>query len=422
MAEIETEQRRLSVIAQVAKLKLAKVSSQVFARVANLPATLRRGETVEPIMATAGGSGGSLLRKSLLWLVLAPTVLFAVYTAFWQSEGYVAEARLTVRAAQERPASMADPASFLGKLTGGAKNTQQDSYIILNYIRSHAIIIDLGGRTYLETVFSRPDGDYFSRLKKGRTIEDLLQYWSKHIIASVDTVSGILTVKVIAFTPEDALRVSQDIIQQSEKLVNAISLRNRRDALARAEDEVALSARNLAEARQKTLQFRNENVLIDPASRAAGLSELIGKLTVEKLEIENTLATLSSSLSSDAPSQRFQRGKLDTLNQQIDTLKASLTNLRGDDTVSAQMATFERLKLDEQFAEKIYSIAQNASIRARQELNKQQLFLVTVVAPTLPESATYPKVAANILLLLASLFVLWAIGALIGATINDQMV
>jgi len=316
---------------------------------------------------------------------------------------------------------MADAASLIGKLSGGsAKSSFQDSYIVLNYIKSRAIIVDIGGRDYLEKIYSRDGADYFSRLSRGANLEDLLKYWMSRVTASVDTVSGILTVHVEAFQPEDALRLSQDVVRLSEALVNRITLRNRSDAVARDELEVSLSAQKLADARDKLRQFRNENVLIDPASRAAGIGEILGKLTMDRIDLENSMSSFSGSLSSDSPSLRVQKAKLAALDRQIQELKNKLTDSKSNDTVSAQISTYERLKLDEKFAEAIYTVAQNSYQKARLELEKQQLYLVLVVAPTLPESATYPKVVASSMLLFTSLGVLWAIGALITASINEQ--
>jgi capsular polysaccharide transport system permease protein len=313
-------------------------------------------------------------------------------------------------------------ASLISRFTGGSvTNTQQDSYIVLNYIKSSAIIVDLGGRAYLEKVFSRSDIDFFSRLSKGEPIEELQKYWRSRVTASVDTISGILTFKVTAYTPGDALRVAQDIDRLSEALINRISLRSRRDALERADDEVKRAGASLADARQKLLSFRNSNDLIDPGSRATSLGEMIGKLTLEKIDTETSLNALSGALSGDSPTERVMRAKLASLNQQIDALKAKLADPKGTGAVSSQIAEYERLKLDEQFAEKIYIIAQDSYMRARQKLDQQQLYLVTIVPPVNPEKATYPKIIASTLLLFVSLFIFWSIGALIWASIRDQM-
>lgn len=423
MAKIRFDQRPLAGIVGVAKQRFATVSIQTFTQAAKLPATFSRVRDIsEEKILPKSGSGGFLLGKSLFLLVIAPTIFFMLYAALWESDGYVAEARVTVRTAQEQRGALPDAASLIGKVIGSSKSTQQDSYIVLNYIKSYAILVDLGGSAYLENVFSHTDIDYFSKLKNGSPIEDLYKYWDKHVIASVDTVSAILTIKVAAFKPEDALKITQNIIELSEKLINTISMRNRKDAADRTEVEVAHSAQKLAVVRQKLLQFRNQNELIDPGSRAASIMEMVSKLTLEKIDVENSLRTLSGSLSMDAPSQRFQRSKLAAIEQQILALRNTLTNAQSDDNVAAQIANYERLKLDEQFAEKIFTISQNAFLRARQELDRQQLYLVTVVAPALPGSATFPKVASSTLLLFASLFVLWAIGALIVASVNDHMV
>lgn len=386
-----------------------------------LAPALRAGAELAERLTAAGGEGG-LLGKSFLLMVALPSFIFWCYAAFWQSDGYVAETRLTVRAAQEHRGAMSDAASLIGKLSGGPKSTFQDSYIVLNYIKSRAIIVDIGGRQYLEGMFAQGDVDYFSRLKRDSNLEDLWKYWTRHVTASVDTVSGILTLHVEAFRPQASLQIAKDIIRLSEELINQVTVRNRKDAVARAELEVSMSSQRLAEARDQLLQFRNQNVLIDPGSRAANIGELIGKLTIERIDIENALSTFSGTLSADSPSQRVQRARLAALDHQIAELKKKLTDSRSNDAASAQIASYERLKLDEQFTEKLYTIAQNSYQKARQELEKQQLYLVVVVTPTLPESATYPKVSASTLLLFGSLLMLWAIGALIAAGINDHMV
>jgi capsular polysaccharide transport system permease protein len=385
--------------------------------------TLSQGVDIVSDAVAAVGSGGGLLGRSFIAFIVAPTVIFWLYSAFWQSDRYVAETRITVREAQKKePSNMGDAASMIAKMTGGGGGSKetQNSYIVLNYIKSRAILLDLGGRAYFEPKFSN-QGDYFSRLATGANLEDLYKYWLNHVQASVDTVSGILTIRIDAFQPQDALDLAKDVLRASETLVNQITLRNRTDALERAESEVGSSREKLANAREKLLQFRNQNFLIDPGSRAKSIGELISKLTLERIELVNALSTFSSSLSNDSPSQRLKTTRLAAVDQQLAELKKKLTDSQGSDTVSAQIAGYEKLKLEEQFAERLYTISQSAFEKARQDLERQQLYLVTVVPPTLPESATYPRVVANTILLFCALVVIWAILALLGASINDQV-
>ncbi|WP_424360147.1 hypothetical protein [Methylocystis parvus] len=388
-----------------------------------LPVLSQGVDMVSEALSTMA-AGGGWLRKSFFIVVVAPTIVYLLYASLWQSDRYVAETRLTVREAQkkEQP-KLGDAASMTARMTGGSSGSRdsQNSFMVLNYIKSRAILVDLGGRAYLERKFAPPGADYFSRLSKGADLEELWKYWLEHLSASVDTISGILVFRVDAFQPQDALDLANDIVRLSEDLVNRITLRNRSDALARADNEVSLARQKLADAREKLLQFRNQNFIIDPGSRAGSLSEMIAKLTLERIEIVNMLSTFSTTLSSDSPSQRLQRTKLAAIDQQIADLKKKLTDNQADDVVSAQISSYERLKLEEQFAASLYAITQSAYETARQDLQRQQLYLVTVVAPILPESATYPRVFGNTVLLFFTLLVIWAVGALITASIQDQM-
>lgn len=389
-----------------------------------LPALSQGVDLVSEAFANARGGGG-LLRRSFLAVVVLPTLIYWFYAALWQSEQYVSEARLTVREAQKKEKRGTDAASIIASMTGGGGGSSKDtqnSYMVLNYIKSRAILLDLGGRPYLEKKFGGSDVDFFSRISSGATLEDLWKYWLNHLQASVDGVSGILTLRIDAFHPQDSLDLTKDVIRLSENLINRITLRNRHDALARAESEVNLSREKLAEARQKVLQFRNQNLLIDPGASASSLGELIGKLTLERIELLNALSTTATSLSADAPSQRLQKTRLAAVDKQIGDLKKKLTDEQASDAVSSQIAGYERVKLEEQFAERMYSISVTAYEQARQDLERQQLYLVTIVAPSLPESATYPRVIGSTLLTFVSLLVIWAIVSLMVALFEDQMI
>ncbi|MBU6525666.1 hypothetical protein JMJ47_000275 [Methylocystis sp. MJC1] len=387
--------------------------------------TLSQGvDLVSEAFANARGGGG-LLRRSFLAVVVLPTIIYWFYAALWQSDQYVSEARLAVREAQKKETRGTDVASIMANITGGGGGSSKDtqnSYMVLNYIKSRAILLDLGGKPYLEQKFGGSDVDFFSRISSGANLEDLWKYWLSHMQASVDGVSGILTLRIDAFHPEDSLDLTKDVIRLSENLINRITLRNRNDALARAESEVNLSREKLAEARQKVLQFRNQNLLIDPSASASSLGEMIGKLTLDRIELLNALSTTSTSLSADAPSQRLQKTRLAAIDKQLGDLKKKLTDDQASDAVSAQIAGYERVKLEEQFAERMYSISVTAYEQARQDLQRQQLYLVTVVAPSLPESATYPRVVGSTLLMFVSLLVIWAIVSLMVALFDDQMI
>ena len=128
-----------------------------------LPTLIRESfEGMAEKLATArADAGGGLLGRSFIFAVVLPTFLFWLYACFWQSERYVAETRLTVRAQHEKK-SGTDAASMITKLTGGGSSTaSQDAFMVLNYVKSRAIVADLGGRDYMEKKFAGPASTIF---------------------------------------------------------------------------------------------------------------------------------------------------------------------------------------------------------------------------------------------------------------------
>jgi capsular polysaccharide transport system permease protein len=108
------------------------------------------------------------------------------------------------------------------------------------------------------------------------------------------------------------------------------------------------------------------------------------------------------------------------LDKQIADLNALLLGKTGAGTISNQLKDYEILKLREEFAEQMYMLARSSFEDARKKLDKQQLYLVVVVPPILPELAAYPRVFANTGLVALGSFILWAIAALIFASVRDS--
>ena len=176
-------------------------------------------------------------RTSFAVFVLAPSLGCVTYLAFIASDQYMAEARFAVRAAQfkstdSKTGSIQLSSSGLPVLAG------QDAYVVASYIRSPAIFADLPGSLDLRAIYSRPEADFWAHLDPKASLEQLSDYWRSTVSAYVDGPSGVVTVKVRAFRPEDAEALAKAIVSASEALVNRLSERARRDAMGHAEEGV----------------------------------------------------------------------------------------------------------------------------------------------------------------------------------------
>jgi len=357
---------------------------------------------------------------SLIALVFVPTVISFLYLWLLAPDEYVSEARFAVRSATEMQQSAINDALSVISSFAGSRSTTQDGFIVTDYIRSRTIIDDLGGKDVLYGIYARDEADWLSRLGRPLPLEKIWKYWKKKVTAVIDTPSSVITLEVRAFTPDDAHRLAQMIVHRSEQLVNEISERSRRDATMRAEAEVNAARDGLSEARAALLIFRNENNLIDPLANAKGIGVLVGQLTQEKVKIENDLATIDKSVASDSPIQRLLKARLTNINKQIDQYREDLAGRTQNQTVSKQLALYEDLQLRSQFAEKLYGFALAGFEKARMEQEKQQLYLVTIVRPSLPERATYPQVVVDTVLIAAALVIGWSMLALVIAAVRDH--
>jgi capsular polysaccharide transport system permease protein len=363
---------------------------------------------------------GRLILWSFLIFVAIPSLTFLIYKAVFASPQYVSEVKLVVRSADKNEAIMEGLSVFQKLISRNGISSNQDGQIVISYIKSRAILEDIGGKPILSAIYGRDDIDYFSRLKGKQSYEDIQKYWKRHITSSIDTISNILTVRVRAYSSADAYTIAQKILENSEKLINRISERTRKDALDRAAAEVDRAATNLAAQRQALLEFRNRSGSIDPIADVKSTSSLIFALTLQKVELESQMASVAGSIDPGSVIERQRRTQIGTLDKKIEELKATLTNKASVDAISEKLREYEQLRLRGLFAEKIYELSQREYESARKEMSRQQIFVNPIVSPKAPESATYPMVFLESGLFFVVSLMLWGIAMLITASFIDH--
>ena len=383
-------------------------------------------------ITTVVGSGirlNTIVRRSLgiLWYtfiicVCLPAIIYFTYLLLVASAEYESEARFAVRGPSEtRNTAITDVLASLSSVVGG-RSTAQDSFIVADYIRSRTIIEDLGGKSVVENIYCKRDVDWFSRLASEQTLEDVWDYWRDKITAIIDTQSNVLTLRVRAFAPGDAKNLADQIVQRSERLVNEISERARNDTLSRAQAEVDLALQRLAKLRASLLEFRTGASTIDPIGSATSLSETLTALSREKITLEGNREALRSVMDKNAPTLRFLSTQIESIDQQIKILQGKMTSrTETTATLSGQLAVYEDLQLQSQFAEKLFTIAQAGYEKARAEQEKQQLYLVTIVRATMPEEASYPKPFVSAAVVFAVCLMFWSMMTLVIASIGDHI-
>ena len=368
------------------------------------------------------------LPASLALTILVPTLLAAIYYCFIAADQYVSESRFAVRTNEGQAADV------LGIVSGMPRATVvSDSYIVADFIASREMVQILEQRLPFREIYANPAADFLTRLASEDTIEELVAYWNRRVDVFFDPAKNTITVRVAAFSPQDAQNVLTVIMEATESLVNDLSARARRDAVRFASAEVARAELRIREARDNMLAFRSENKQFDPAATAEAALSIVGQLEAEQSTLNSQLAALSGYLGEDAPSIQMLRSRIAALQEESDRIQDQIANgeipdrnaptpeAGAGEALVGVLAKYQELLLDQEFAEKAYTAALGSLERARAEADRAQSYLAIYVNPNVAEDATYPRRLLAIFVVALLSLVVWSISALGFLSIRDHM-
>ena len=318
-----------------------------------------------------------------------PTILAGVYYFFIAADQYVAEFRFALRAVEPVRGEIAG----IFQPSAAPSPVSVDSHAVVQYLGSRDIIDDLAKTLDLREMFSRSTADWWARLQLPVSIEELVRYWKNQVDAFYDVTNGTIVVRARAFTPEDALQLAQGIFASSERLVNELSARARRDTLRNSESEVRRAEKRLKTALTRLSEFRDREGLIDPRKSADAVQALAARIRDDIVRAETELSTVKHYMRADAPSVKMLEARIQSLQAQLHSVESEVTDTEKSrsEVLSRVMESYERLESERTFAEKAYQHALEALDRARMNADRQQVYIAGFVQPSLPEEALYPR-------------------------------
>jgi capsular polysaccharide transport system permease protein len=316
-----------------------------------------------------------------------------------------------------------------------SSQTTSDSYMVTEYIASREMVRQLEQRLPLREMYSSSRADFLTRLDPTASLESLVAYWNKRVDAYFDSSKQTIVVTVQGFTPDDAERITREIVEIARLLVNDLSAQSRRDAVQFAATELARAELRARAAKQDLLEFRIEHTDLDPTATAEATLGIASELEAERSRLTSQLASLEGYLAEDAPSVQMLKSRIAALNREVARIKTHIGQPGSEDVAgtdgnpaggdSAAFASligeYQDLILNQEFAEKSYTAALASLDRARSEVERTQSYLAVYVHPRPAESAIYPNRALNVFIVLVLASVFWAIGALGFMTVRDHV-
>ncbi len=368
--------------------------------------------------------GTRLGRLLLLLVALAIPALLVVYYGFLATDRYVTEAQFSVRSAGQQ-SSVSD---IISSTTGipsasGMLEAFQDAFVVREFIHSQALVDRIDRELGMTKLFSDRSIDWWSRLAPDATREEMHSYWQHRVSADLDATTGLITLTVAAFSPEDSLKLAQNILAATQELVNELSAQARRDTLAFAAEEVAKAEDRLREVRLELTGFRKDTGDIFPEESAKAQLQLIAQLDFELAKAKAELA--AQGLSARAPTQRAATARIQALEEQIAEERKKLTGIAAhpgsNEPLSDVLIQYQALEVDRMFAEEFYKSTLSLMEAARQEVIKIQRYLVVFVQPALAQEPLEPRRGWAVLTVLACTLAAYIVLGVLYKTIKEHV-
>lgn len=358
------------------------------------------------------------LRHPFTWWVLAPTLLAIAYFYGYASNQYVSEARFVVRSRADAP--QVSLSGMLSAAVGGAGGAAAgEAYSVRDFLTSHDAVMRTNERLDLVRIWGRDEADLIARLWNDDP-ERLTKYYGSMVSVSFDSTTGVVTLRVRSFTPEDSKAIADTLLALSEQLVNSLSERAREDALRIARAEVGIAERRVLESREALSRFRQQQQELDSAGAVQAAVQAMGQLEGQLIAAQAELRERMSFMRPDNVALQNTRNRIEALERQIVAERTRRT--QGDGALAHQLGTFERLMLEREFADRQLASATASLETARIEAQRQQMYLSRVVEPNLAVYPLYPRKLISVGSIFLGLSVAFGIGWLLVAGMREHAV
>lgn len=353
---------------------------------------------------------------AFLLVVVLPTVLVAFYYFVLATPRYVSEAHFIVRETNSRqPTGLG-----LVLQSAGLSAAQGDAFAVHEYMTSRDALRELDRNGMVSRALSAPGVDFLSRQPNawsGHTFEDLYKGFQRYLTVGYNSQTGISTVRVEAFTPQEAQKINDALLQGGEQLVNRLNERAGNDSVAQASRSVEEARTRLAASQANLSGFRNREQFIDPELSARESSALLGSLNTTLAGLRAERAQIASEAPA-SPQLPIIDSRIRAYEQQIATERGKIT---GDpNSLAPKIGAYEALVLERELAAQALSTANVSLDNARQEARRQTLYLERVVSPSLPDKATQPTRWRALLTVLLTCLVTYALGWLLVAGVREH--
>ena len=352
------------------------------------------GGKIQPLVARLSDSfrytiiQNGLTKTGIFVFVIIPTAIIGIFLTFIASDAYVSEAKFSVKSENSAVGSLDLAASIFS--TQGS--TFPDAYILQDYIHSPDLLVELEKKLKLRGHYGDKKYDFFFRLATDASKEDFIAYWQSKVKIAYEPESGVIGIRVKAFTREIAQSICKAILGQCETLINQMNDRALEDTLSMAYKEVERAEKRVFASRESLKVFRDEKNMLDPGATAQSLLKILSQLEGQAIETRAELREALTYMREDSPKIEAIKRKLEAIESQLKEEKQRLSGtMKYREKLSAVVGEYEQLVTESEFAKNQYLSALASLEAARIRANSKSRYIVAYQQPTLPDESIFPR-------------------------------
>ena len=323
-----------------------------------------------------------------LAVVALPMLVGILYFTVIASPRYVSEAIISVHQASQE--TSAGPLAMM--LTGGNSTSRDDTLYVRQYIQSVDLLTRLDKKLNLRKHFEEGSGlDLPFRLSKNANREDFVDFFRRIVELKFDEAGTLLTIRTQGFTAAFSKQFNDAILVECERFVNDFSQRIGKEQTVFAETEFKGTVIRFQAAKQKLLAFQTRHQLLDPVAQAQATGVLVSDLQASLTKSDGDIKAAQGFLQDDSYQVKTLRTQNDAIRSQLAIEKLRTTGGPKLDRINMIASQYQDLTMHALFTQDAYKLALTAVESARIDALRKVKSLVVIEAPTMPDSALYPR-------------------------------
>jgi len=348
-------------------------------------------------------------------IVGLPTLLAGVYFFAIASDLYSSEVKFIVRGPNKVPTSA------ISAMLSASSAVSEDAYAVHEYVMSRDAVRRLEREVDLRGLLSRPEGDLITRFPGiwfwRKDFESLYWSYKRFVSVEADSLSGVTTLLIKGYRPEDAQRMARALLEFSEQLVNQLNERARQDSIGAFQREVDGIEQQIAKIQTELTAYRIRQKMLDPKSAAIGPLELLSQMIGQQTNARAQLAELVKN-SPNSPQIPLMQTRIASLDKLIAEERGKITG--DNNSVVTALTEYERLDVQKLLAEKTLVAVRASLEQAKLEAQRQQLYIETIAQPNLADYPLYPKRAVSFGTVVVSCLLAYGIAWLLIASVREH--